>query len=455
MYINSTILTAYSLRCKIFHVIVVKDKIDFYSSKNLSVQKIISDFKNKFSHSDNKIFCSVAPARVNLIGDHIDYNGGFVFPCAINLYMTLAIRKNTRKKFSYCTVSLGEVFEFELEALKSAGSFSYDKAFSFANYLNGALKFLVEKGAKIDSGFDVLIYSNIPIGSGLSSSAALETAFILAVSTIFGFEMSREEIAILGKRIENEFLGLQSGIMDQFIVANAKAKTAMLLDTATLKYQLFPLELGSYSLVVMNSCKPRSLISSKYNERKFECEMLLSILQNHPKTKSVKNLCELTENDLASAKKIIDSSQILQDKFQLIKTPNTIDFESYKQLLYRRLRHCIMENIFVQEAAIALKQNALEQFGSLLTRSHNSLKNDYEVSGNELDTLVELANKVDGCLGARMTGAGFSGCAIAIVKSTNLESFFMQVQKGYEEKCNLICEFYVCNIEEGVNIYEF
>lgn len=431
-------------------MINVKNKTDFSRFKISEIDTITADFKKKFPISNEKIFCCKAPARVNLIGDHIDYNGGFVFPCAINLYLTLAIRKNTRKTFSYYASNLNQSFEFNFNEIENVKNFSYNKDNGFANYLNGALKFLAELNVKINSGFDVIVYSDIPIGSGLSSSAALEVAFILAICTIFNFQISRKQIALLGKKIENEFLGLQSGIMDQFIISCAKSNTAMLLNTDTLDYKLIPFELEPYALVVMNSCKMRTLVSSKYNERKAECELILSILQNHQKFKKIKNLCELSERDLPIAKIILQSSKnLLENNFTEYSS------ESYIELLFRRLKHCVMENIFVQEAAKALEKQDYKELGKLFTLSHNSLKHDYEVSGKELDTLVQFANEQKSCLGARMTGAGFSGCAIAIVKKSNLTEFFLEVQKGYKKKCNLNCDFYVCNAEQGAKIYEF
>lgn len=431
-------------------MIELKNKRVFQSAEGLSPQKILIDFEKRFGMSNEKLICSVAPARVNVIGDHIDYNGGFVFPCAINLYLTLVIRKRSDAKISYYAKSIDEGFNFTI-----ADNFYYDTAFSFANYLNGAVKFLKEEGKKIDSGFEVLIYSNIPIGSGLSSSAALEVAFIAALSKLFRFEISRKEIAILGKRIENEFLGLKSGIMDQFIISCAEENTAMLLNTASLDYEYIPFRLLDYSLVVMNSCKPRSLVSSKYNERKAECELALKLLKKQAEMSKLQNLCDLNEDELPRLKEILFKAFEGFDLKYEVKNIDAIEGKISAERLYKRVKHCVMENLFVKKAVRALKEARIEDFAALLSESHNSLKNNYEVSGFELDTLQELASKSEFCLGARMTGAGFSGCAIAIVRTDGLEHFFAELRPSYKQACNLNCEFYVCEIRGGVSVYEF
>ncbi|MEL3908619.1 MAG: galactokinase [Treponemataceae bacterium] len=410
------------------------------------IKVAVESFKNKFGKSNEKVFCAVAPARVNLVGDHIDYNGGFVFPCAINLYLYIVIRKNATKRISYFAKDLNKTFDFSLD---DKNAFLYNKDLDFENYLNGTLKFLTEKNLKINSGFDVLIHSNIPIGSALSSSAALEVAFALAVSKIFNFEISRKEVALLGKRVENEFLGLQSGIMDQFIIANAKKNTCMLLNTANLETTFFNFNLDAlserkteaYSLLVMNTCKPRSLLNSKYNERKAECEKALAVLQKHflqKPQKPIENLCELKIGDLHESEKILK---------------NAFEANEAKRL-FSRVSHCVNENNFVLQATRALSENNLKQLGSILTSSHTSLKKDYEVTGAELDALVKYALENKACLGARMTGAGFSGCAIAIVKNSAVEEFINEIARKYKAECNLDAEFYVCKSVNAADVFE-
>lgn len=401
-----------------------------YNTTAIDSKALINAFETRFGRSGETIFCGVAPARVNLIGDHIDYNGGLVLPCAINRYLCILARKKKSRTVSYYSADLDAALECCLDA-----PFEYNRDFGFANYLNGCLAGLQKRGLTFGSGFDVFISSTIPLGSALSSSAALEVAFILTVTALFGGTISRTDTALLGKWVENKFLGLQSGIMDQFIIANAKPHTAMLLDTSSLHFDYIPLDLSgsdvqgetAYSLTVMNSHKPRSLVSSKYNERKHECEKALLILQ---RKFPVEMLCALTPADIPAAERLLKTE--CADK-------------SEADVLFRRVRHCITENSLVQKAVTALHEKNLKAFGSFLTQSHASLKNDYEASGRELDSLVANALTVEGCIGARMTGAGFSGCAIAIVDTSKLDTFKKTVAENYRKECSLTADFYVCD----------
>lgn len=413
----------------------MKISVTKYPSGECDSTTLVNAFHARFGHSNETIFCGTAPARVNLIGDHIDYNGGVVLPCAINRYLHVLVRKNKSRSVSYYSANMDAAFECSLDK-----AFVYRRDLGFANYLNGCLAGLEKRGLQLDSGFDVFISSTIPVGSALSSSAALEVSFILCVAALFGTALSRTETALLGKWVENEFLGLQSGIMDQFIIANAKPQTAMLLDTSSLQYKYIPLDFSdeqgaaSYKLVVMNSKKPRSLVISKYNERKAECEKALSILQ---RKFSVTHLCELVPADIPSLA-----------EFLKVECPDKTE----ANLLFRRVRHCITENNLVQQAVAALQEKNIKAFGSFLTQSHASLKNDYEVSGRELDALVDAAVSVEGCIGARMTGAGFSGCAIAVVENVQLETFKKSVAEKYRSACTLDAEFYVCDSVDAAQV---
>lgn len=407
----------------------------------LQLKHFVDDFEKEFGHSHFPVTVVCAPARVNLIGDHIDYNGGVVFPCAVNLYLKVAVRKNTTQTFVYKSSNQDRFYTFDISEMLKC-----DETKGFANYINAAIVFLRQRGLVLDSGFELYIESEIPMGSGLSSSAALEVATILALCHLFSFELSRKEVACLGQECENKFLGLQSGIMDQFIIAHAQADTAMLLNTRTLTFELKPFLLKEHRLVVINSCKPRSLVESKYNERKAECETALSILK--PLFK-IDNLCELTEKDIGRVEQIfldrIESKDFEVDSRQALTAITG-------EVLFKRTRHCIYENSYVLHSCRALEAHNIKEFGNLMYASHRSLSNDYEVSGKELNSLVTRAMESSYCLGSRMTGAGFSGCAIALVHVDGLDSFFNTVRTGYKKDCNLDCEFYICNAVDGAQV---
>ena len=365
-----------------------------------------------------KIYSS--PARINIIGEHIDYNGGKVFPASINRYLYIAIRKRADSKVLYNDVRFPGSYEFDINQ-----SFVYDKANDYANYLNGILQQLKERDFKFDCGFEILMASNIPAGGGISSSSALECGFAYAVIDTFGFKLDRIEIAKLGQMSEHKFMNVKCGIMDQFIIATGKKNYAELLDCNTLEYEYIPLELGDYRFVVMNTNKVRKLADSKYNERRGQCEQALKILQDSGV--KIGALCELTPSDW--------------EKYShLVSDP----------VLNKRAKHCIAENQRVVDAAATLKAGNLEKLGQLLNASHKSLKEDYEVTGIELDTLAENAQKQDGCLGARMTGAGFGGCAIALVHKNKIEKFIENVQTEYEKAIGYKAGFFQCETGDGV-----
>jgi len=366
-----------------------------------------------------------SPARINIIGEHIDYNGGKVFPASINRYLYIAIRKRNDSKILYNDVRFPGSYEFDIKQV-----FVYDKANDYANYLNGILQQLKERGFKFDYGFEILMASNIPAGGGISSSSALECGFAFAVIDTFGFALDRIEIAKLGQMSEHNFMNVKCGIMDQFIIATGKKNYAELLDCNTLNYEYVPLELGAYRFVVMNTNKVRKLADSKYNERRGQCEQALKILQdNDVKAGGAKisALCELTPAEWEKC-------------CGLITDP----------ILYKRANHCIAENQRVIDAAATLKAGNLEKLGQLLNASHKSLKEDYEVTGIELDTLAETAQKQEGCLGARMTGAGFGGCAIALVHKDKIDSFIENVQAAYVKAIGYKAGFFVCETGDGV-----
>lgn len=370
------------------------------------------------SESDVAVFSS--PARINIIGEHIDYNGGKVFPAAINRYLYVAIRKRGDSKIVYNDARFPGTYEFDIN-----DNFVYDKKNDYANYLNGILSQLKAKGYKFPCGFNILMASNVPAGGGISSSSALECGFAWAVSETFGFNIDRVEIAKLGQMSEHNFMGVNCGIMDQFIIATGKKNTAEMLDCATLEYEYAPLELGDYRFVVMNTNKVRKLSDSKYNERRSQCESALKILQDNGV--AIKALCELTPAKWEEVKSLVTD-----------------------EILQKRAKHCVYENQRVLDAVAALKAGDLKKLGELLNASHKSLKEDYEVTGLELDTLAETSQKEEGCLGARMTGAGFGGCAIALVHKDKVDSFIENVQKEYTAKVGYAAGFFACESGDGV-----
>ena len=371
---------------------------------------------------DVKIYSS--PARINIIGEHIDYNGGKVFPAAINKYLYVAIRKRQDTKVIYNDVRFPGTFEFDIN-----DNFVFDKKNDYANYLNGILSQLKAAGHKFDCGFEILMVSNVPAGGGISSSSALECGFAYAVSETFGFNIDRVTIAKLGQMSEHNFMGVNCGIMDQFIIATGKKNTAEMLDCATLDYEYAPLELGDYRFVVMNTNKVRRLADSKYNERRSQCEEALKLLQDSGC--SIKALCELTPAKWEKVKGAVKDETLL-----------------------KRANHCVYENQRVLDAVAALKAGDLVKLGELLNASHKSLKEDYEVTGIELDTLAETSQKQDGCLGARMTGAGFGGCAIALVHKNKVDSFIENVQKEYTKVVEYAAGFFACESGDGVALYK-
>ncbi len=393
---------------------------DKLTSKEYTPEELKTSFLNLYGESDREISIYSSPARINIIGEHIDYNGGKVFPASINRYLYIAIRKRTDNKVLYNDIRFPGSFEFDINQ-----NFIYDKSNDYANYLNGILQQLKERGFKFDCGFEILMASNIPAGGGISSSSALECGFAYAVIDTFGFDLTRIEIAKLGQMSEHNFMNVMCGIMDQFIIATGRQNFAELLDCNTLDYEYIPLELGDYRFIVMNTNKVRKLADSKYNERRSQCEQALKILQGNGVKANA--LCELTVTDWQKY------SSFVAD-----------------EILNKRARHCIAENQRVIDAAAVLKAGNLEKLGQLLNESHKSLKEDYEVTGIELDTLAETAQKQEDCLGARMTGAGFGGCAIALVHKDKVDSFINNVQKAYESAIGYKAGFFVCSTGDGV-----
>ncbi|MBQ7158997.1 MAG: galactokinase [Treponema sp.] len=394
------------------------------TAKEYNPDDLTAAFVKLYGGNEKDVAVFSSPARINIIGEHIDYNGGKVFPAAINRYLYVAIRKREDSKIVYNDVRFPGTYEFDVNDI-----FVYDKKNDYANYLNGILSQLKERGCSFPCGFDVLMASNVPAGGGISSSSALECGFAYAVSETFGFGIDRVEIAKLGQMSEHRFMGVNCGIMDQFIIATGKKNFAEKLDCATLEYEYAPLDLGDYRFVVMNTNKVRRLADSKYNERRSQCEEALKILK--ASGVEIKALCDISP-------KLWDSTK---------------DFIS-DPILQKRAKHCVYENQRVLDAVDALNKGDLAKLGALLNDSHASLKDDYEVTGIELDTLAETAQKQDGCLGARMTGAGFGGCAIALVHKDKLDAFIESVQSAYVAKIGYEAGFFACESGDGVARYK-
>lgn len=363
-----------------------------------------------------------APGRVNLIGEHTDYNGGHVFPCALTIGTYAVARKRKDKVLRFYSINLEDkgLIESSIENLTKK------KEDDWANYPKGVIWTLQEKGYEIGSGMDVLYYGNIPNASGLSSSASIEvlTGFIL--TKLFELEISLTELALLSQYAENKFIGVNCGIMDQFAIAMGKKDNAIFLDTADLSYEYAPMVLGDAKIVIMNTNKKRGLGDSKYNERRSECETALSELQ---KVLPIQALGELTEEQFEANKAVITNP-----------------------LHVKRAKHAVYENQRTIHAVEALKKKDITLFGELMNASHVSLQKDYEVTGDELDTIVEAAWKQEGVIGARMTGAGFGGCAVSIVKEDMIENFIEKVGNEYKEKIGYEASFYVVEIGNGPEV---
>lgn len=382
-------------------------------------EKLMETFQNLFG-ADGDIRTYFAPGRVNLIGEHTDYNGGHVFPCALTIGTYAIVRKREDRNFRFYSTnfeSLG-VIEASLDNLK------YDKALDWTNYPLGVVWAFIEKGYPVDCGFDMLLFGNIPNGSGLSSSASVEVVTGVALRDLFGYDdISMIDIALFGQYSENNFNGVNCGIMDQFAIAMGKKDQAIFLDTSDLSYTYAPIKLADEKIVIACSNKKRGLGDSKYNERRAECEEALAELQTKL---DIKALGELSEEEFEANKDLIKS-----------------------EVRQRRAKHAVYENQRTLKAVDALKAGNLEEFGKLMNASHVSLRDDYEVTGIELDTLVENAWEQEGVIGSRMTGAGFGGCTVSIVKTDCVDKFIENVGKAYLEKIGYAADFYVVEIGDG------
>ncbi|MBN2273881.1 MAG: galactokinase [Bacteroidales bacterium] len=387
----------------------------------MDITMLKKKFINRYGQSKEESGIYFAPGRVNLIGEHTDYNGGYVFPCAINFGTYLAIRKNNDNLVRMASMN------FDYTAAVTPEEIQQKHEGQWVNYPLGVLNEFRKLGIAI-TGMDMLFYGNVPNGAGLSSSASIEIATALAINELYYAELDGIALAQLGQRAENLFVGVNCGIMDQFASAMGKKDSALFLDCNTLEYKIVPLNLNGYKLLITNTNKRRGLADSKYNERRSECEQAVEYIR---KVKDIKLLGEITESE-----------------FYLIE--KHIPDENVK----KRARHVVTEIKRTVDAVEALNAGDLEKFGALMNGSHDSLRDDYEVTGPELDTLVEEARKVLGVIGSRMTGAGFGGCTVSLVDEKQVNTVIQKVGKNYTIRTGLKADFYVAGIGDGAKLIE-
>ena len=383
------------------------------------LENLIKDFKEIFKYN-GEVETFFSPGRVNLIGEHTDYNGGFVFPCALDFGTYAVVKKREDKIFRMYSKNFENlgIIEFNLDNLV------YDKKDDWANYPKGVGKIFLDRNYKIDSGFDVLFFGNIPNGAGLSSSASIEVLTAVILKDLFKLDVDMVEMVKMCQVAENKFIGVNSGIMDQFAVGMGKKDNAILLDCNTLNFEYVPVKLKNMSIVIANTNKKRGLADSKYNERRSSCEEAVKVLNKNGV--NIKYLGELTVAEFEKVKHYITDEEQL-----------------------KRATHAVTENERAKVAVEFLKKDDIAEFGRLMDKSHISLRDDYEVTGLELDSLVEAAWEEKGTVGSRMTGAGFGGCTVSIVENDYVDSFIKNVGKKYKEKTGLEASFYIGNIGDG------
>ncbi|WP_145413625.1 galactokinase [Paenibacillus xylanexedens] len=387
----------------------------------MNVTDLQQKFIEKYGESGADIRVFHAPGRVNLIGEHIDYNGGYVLPAALEFGTTLLIRERKDNELQLSSTNMA------YEGALDRASIGQEKTGEWTDYPIGVMVQLQGKGVQVTRGYDFLYHGEIPNGAGLSSSASLEVLTGYAIQSMEGIaDIDTVELALLSQKAENEFVGVNCGIMDQFAVANGAKDHAILLMCDTLEYEKVPFRTGAYKLIIGNTNKRRGLVDSAYNERRSQCEQALAILKEQ--------LPAL--NYLAQLKP--EQFDTLQDQ---------IKDEKVRQ----RAQHVVEENARVLASVEALQNNDLQMFGQLMNASHESLRDLYEVSCSELDVMVEEAQRIPGTLGARMTGAGFGGCTVSLVHENDVERFVSEVGAAYEARTGLTGDFYVCGVGEGVN----
>ena len=384
-------------------------------------KKLFNKFAELFGSADLARFY-FSPGRVNLIGEHTDYNGGHVFPCALTIGTYGAARRREDRLIHFYSMNLDRfgVVEVSLDDL------SYNSKYNWANYPLGVVWAFAEKGYPLESGFDMVIWGNIPNGSGLSSSASLEVLTGVILTDLFGItDLNMTDLALIGQYSENNFNGCNCGIMDQFAVAMGKKDNAIFLDTSTLKFEYAPIELEDAKIIITNSKVKHSLVDSAYNDRRQECADALAALQREL---DIESLGDLSPADFEANKGLIT------DPVQL-----------------KRAKHAVYENQRTIDAVAALRAGDINRFGELMNQSHISLRDDYAVSCDEIDILVDLAWKIPGVIGSRITGGGFGGCTVSIVKNDSVDTFIENIGTAYKEKVGHEAEFYTVQIGDGAS----
>ena len=382
----------------------------------MEISELKNAFKEAYGIDADAVYFS--PGRVNLIGEHTDYNGGFVFPCALSFGTYLLLRKNGEKFVQFRSLNLPEVVKIPLDKLTERLENN-----SWANYPLGVFAQFVKRGYNIDQGFDIMIWGNVPNGAGLSSSAALETVTAFALNDQLGTQLGRTELAKIGQKAEHEFALVNCGIMDQFASAQGKKDHAIFLNCDTLDFELVPVKLEGVKVVISNTHSPHKLDSGAYNSRVAQCQLAVKQINE---VRPIKYLAELTE-----------------EEFKKIESAIT------NEVAHKRARHVVGEVQRTTDAVKALKEGNLKLFGELMNASHVSLRDDYEVTGPELDTMAEEAWKIDGVIGSRMTGGGFGGCTVSLVKDEAIDEFIEKVGAAYEKKIGIKPDFYIAEIGDG------
>lgn len=380
----------------------------------MDIEFVRSRFIKHFDGKTGNIYFS--PGRINLIGEHTDYNGGFVFPGAVDKGIMAEVRPNGLNTIMCYSIDLKDRVEFKVDDSEGPRA-------TWARFIYGMVQEFRKLGVEV-KGFNIAFAGDVPLGAGMSSSAALESCIGCALNDLFADnKVSKWDIALAGQATEHKYIGVNCGIMDQFAIAMGKKGHAIFLDTADLSYEYAPVALKDAKIVIACSNKKRGLGDSKYNERRSECEEALADIRKHM---DIKSLGDLTEEQFEEAKKYIT-----------------------REVCFRRARHAVTENRRTIKAVAALKANDIALFGRLMNASHDSLRDDYEVTGIELDTLVEEARKIDGVVGSRMTGAGFGGCTVSIVKNDAIDKFKEEVGRAYADKIGYAADFYVVEIGDG------
>lgn len=384
----------------------------------MKLEELKSAYEANYHKPATDIF--FAPGRVNLIGEHTDYNGGFVFPCALSFGTYLLIAPNDEKKLNFSSLNVDVIYSLTLDQLTSPLP---NKA--WANYPLGVIAQFIKRGIDIHQGYDILFWGNVPAGAGLSSSAAMEVVTAYAFNELLGTGYDRTELAKIGQAAEHEFAGVMCGIMDQFASSQGKKDHAIYLNCDTLQFDLVPVKLEGIKVLISNTHSPHHLDSGAYNDRVRQCQLAVQQIST---VRPIKNLAELSQVDFEQVEHAITD-----------------------EVAHRRARHVVGEVQRTKDAVEALQQGNILLFGQLMTQSHISLRDDYEVTGPQLDALAEAAWKVDGVLGSRMTGGGFGGCTVSLVRDEAIPTFIEKVGTEYTEKTGLKADFYIAEIGDGAH----